>query len=150
TAHEDGLALEVLDDGRGIDSARAGSAVQAGHVGLAVARRRVEDAGGTFEIRTVPAGGTRGGGWPPGEEHSALRTMTFTRSRQRWFRTAEGRRLAFEWGLLAGSIAIGAAASSADQWRPLGALVAFLALDVVAEVMKLETRTARISTASTV
>jgi signal transduction histidine kinase len=52
------VALEVVDDGRGIDSSQAAAAVQAGHVGLAVARRRVEDAGGTLEIRTVPTGGT--------------------------------------------------------------------------------------------
>jgi two-component system NarL family sensor kinase len=57
-AVEDAVRLDVIDDGRGIDSAQAGSAVQAGHVGLAVARRRVEDAGGTFEIRTMPTGGT--------------------------------------------------------------------------------------------
>ncbi len=52
------VSLEVVDDGRGIDSSQAAAAVQAGHVGLAVARRRVEDAGGTLEIATVPTGGT--------------------------------------------------------------------------------------------
>jgi signal transduction histidine kinase len=66
-ADEDGVTLEVLDDGRGIDSADAGSAVQAGHVGLAVARRRVEDAGGKLEIRTVPTGGTHVRVTLPGE-----------------------------------------------------------------------------------
>ena len=55
---EEGLSLEVTDNGRGIDSSQAAAAVQAGHVGLAVARRRVEDAGGTLEIATVPTGGT--------------------------------------------------------------------------------------------
>ena len=55
---EDGLTVEVVDDGRGIDSTPARPGVHAGHVGLAVARRRVEDAGGTLEIRTVPTGGT--------------------------------------------------------------------------------------------
>jgi signal transduction histidine kinase len=52
------VSLEVLDDGRGIDSSQAATAVQAGHVGLALARHRVEDAGGTLEIATVPTGGT--------------------------------------------------------------------------------------------
>jgi signal transduction histidine kinase len=55
---EAGLTVEVVDDGRGIDSSPARPGVHAGHVGLAVARRRVEDAGGTLEIRTVPTGGT--------------------------------------------------------------------------------------------
>jgi signal transduction histidine kinase len=55
---EQGLSVEVVDDGRGIDSSPARPGVQAGHVGLAVARRRVEDAGGMLEIRTVPTGGT--------------------------------------------------------------------------------------------
>jgi two-component system NarL family sensor kinase len=54
-----GLVLEVSDDGVGIDAAGSGRAVQAGHVGLAVVRRRVQDAGGTFEIATRSDGGTR-------------------------------------------------------------------------------------------
>jgi two-component system NarL family sensor kinase len=53
------LILEVNDDGVGIDTASAGRAVQAGHVGLAIVRRRVEDAGGRLEIATRPDGGTR-------------------------------------------------------------------------------------------
>jgi len=53
------LVLEINDDGIGIDTEQAGRAVQAGHVGLAVVRRRVEDAGGTFSIATRPDGGTR-------------------------------------------------------------------------------------------
>jgi signal transduction histidine kinase len=58
---EDGgrLVLEINDDGIGIDSERADRAVQAGHVGLAMVRRRVEDAGGEFSIATRPDGGTR-------------------------------------------------------------------------------------------
>ena len=57
---EDGrLVLEINDDGIGIDTEQADRAVQAGHVGLAVVRRRVEDAGGTFSIATRPDGGTR-------------------------------------------------------------------------------------------
>jgi signal transduction histidine kinase len=55
---EEGLTVEVVDDGRGIDSSPSVRGPQEGHVGLAVARRRVEDAGGTLEIRTVPTGGT--------------------------------------------------------------------------------------------
>ena len=55
----DGVVLEVSDDGVGIDTADAGRAVQAGHLGLAMVRRRVEDAGGRFEIETRPDGGTR-------------------------------------------------------------------------------------------
>jgi signal transduction histidine kinase len=52
------VVLEVDDDGVGIDSARADRAVQAGHLGLAMVRRRVEDAGGQLEIATRPDGGT--------------------------------------------------------------------------------------------
>jgi signal transduction histidine kinase len=55
----DEIVLEVNDDGVGIDSSDAGRAVQAGHVGLAMVRRRVEDSGGRFEIETRPDGGTR-------------------------------------------------------------------------------------------
>jgi signal transduction histidine kinase len=52
------VVLEVSDDGVGIDTSDAGRAVQAGHLGLAMVRRRVEDAGGAFEIETRPDGGT--------------------------------------------------------------------------------------------
>ena len=58
-AAEGGVVLEVGDDGEGIDVARSGEAVKEGHVGLAVVRRRVEDAGGHFEIATRSDGGTR-------------------------------------------------------------------------------------------
>jgi signal transduction histidine kinase len=54
----DGIVLEVSDDGVGIDASGPGQA-RAGHVGLAVVRRRVQDAGGTFEIATRANGGTR-------------------------------------------------------------------------------------------
>ncbi len=57
-AEDDEIVLEVDDDGVGIDTADTTRAVQAGHVGLAMVRRRVEDAGGRFEIRTRPDGGT--------------------------------------------------------------------------------------------
>jgi two-component system NarL family sensor kinase len=53
------LTLEVDDDGVGIDTAKVGHAVQAGHLGLAMVRRRVEDAGGTLHITTREDGGTR-------------------------------------------------------------------------------------------
>jgi signal transduction histidine kinase len=53
------IVLEVNDDGVGIDSSDTGRAVQAGHVGLAMVRRRVEDGGGEFEIETRRDGGTR-------------------------------------------------------------------------------------------
>jgi signal transduction histidine kinase len=53
------LILEVNDDGIGIDANHATRAVQAGHVGLAMVRRRVLDAGGTLEIATRSDGGTR-------------------------------------------------------------------------------------------
>jgi signal transduction histidine kinase len=59
TATQGAIQLEVCDDGVGIDSAHSDRAVQAGHVGLAVVRRRVEDAGGRFEIATRADGGTR-------------------------------------------------------------------------------------------
>jgi signal transduction histidine kinase len=55
----DRIVLEVNDDGVGIDSSDTSRAVQAGHVGLAMVRRRVEDSGGEFEIETRADGGTR-------------------------------------------------------------------------------------------
>ena len=60
TVREEGgrLLLEISDDGVGIDTAQADRAVQAGHVGLAMVRRRVEDAGGELEIATRLDGGT--------------------------------------------------------------------------------------------
>jgi two-component system NarL family sensor kinase len=59
TSEGDDIVLEVNDDGVGIDSSDAGRGVQAGHVGLAMVRRRVEDGRGEFEIETRPDGGTR-------------------------------------------------------------------------------------------
>jgi signal transduction histidine kinase len=56
---EERIVLEVNDDGIGIDTSDTSRAVQAGHVGLAMVRRRVEDAGGDFEIATRADGGTR-------------------------------------------------------------------------------------------
>jgi signal transduction histidine kinase len=54
----DQLVLVVDDDGVGIDDAASRRAVQAGHVGLAMVRRRVEDVGGRLEIATRRDGGT--------------------------------------------------------------------------------------------
>jgi signal transduction histidine kinase len=53
------IVVEVNDDGVGIDTSETGRGVQAGHVGLAMVRRRVEDAGGLLEIATRSDGGTR-------------------------------------------------------------------------------------------
>jgi len=58
TEAADGVVLEVSDDGVGIDASESDRAARAGHVGLAVVRRRVQDAGGTFEIATRANGGT--------------------------------------------------------------------------------------------
>jgi two-component system NarL family sensor kinase len=58
-ADDSGVVLEVNDDGVGIDASDAGRAVRAGHLGLAMVRRRVEDAGGVLDIATRPDGGTR-------------------------------------------------------------------------------------------
>jgi two-component system, NarL family, sensor kinase len=56
---EDGqMVLEVNDDGVGMDT-ETSRTVQAGHLGLAMVRRRVEDAGGTLDIATRADGGTR-------------------------------------------------------------------------------------------
>jgi len=57
-SQDDRVILEVDDDGVGIDDAASRRAVQAGHLGLAMVRRRVEDLGGTLEIATRPDGGT--------------------------------------------------------------------------------------------
>jgi signal transduction histidine kinase len=57
-AHDGRVAMEVSDDGVGIDTSDTGR-VQAGHLGLAMVRRRVEDAGGVVDIETRCDGGTR-------------------------------------------------------------------------------------------
>jgi signal transduction histidine kinase len=59
TRESDRFVLEVADDGVGIDTADTTRAVRAGHVGLAMVRRRVEDAGGRFTTETRRDGGTR-------------------------------------------------------------------------------------------
>jgi two-component system, NarL family, sensor kinase len=50
--------LVVADDGSGVDRADLDSQLQAGHVGLATRRIRVEAAGGTLAMASVPGGGT--------------------------------------------------------------------------------------------
>jgi signal transduction histidine kinase len=70
------LALEVCYDGVGIDFAETDRAVQIGHLGLAVVRRRVADAGGRFEIATRGDGGTRSRvTLPPGAQRISPRRM---------------------------------------------------------------------------
>jgi signal transduction histidine kinase len=51
------IELEVRDDGVGIGE--PSKQADAGHIGLAVVRRRVSDAGGSFEIAARAGGGTR-------------------------------------------------------------------------------------------
>jgi two-component system NarL family sensor kinase len=59
SAETNGLVLEVNDDGVGIDTQQAGRGVQAGHLGLAMVRQRVETAGGQLDLATRSDGGTR-------------------------------------------------------------------------------------------
>jgi signal transduction histidine kinase len=59
TTDDEQIVLEVNDDGVGIDASDTPRSVQAGHLGLAMVRRRVEDSGGRFEIETRADGGTR-------------------------------------------------------------------------------------------
>jgi two-component system NarL family sensor kinase len=53
------LVFEVDDDGRGVDPDRPRIALEQGHVGLASIARRVEAAGGRFELSANTGGGTR-------------------------------------------------------------------------------------------
>jgi PAS domain S-box-containing protein len=57
--HDESLAIEVADDGIGMEAERPRQALRSGHVGLASARERVEALGGRFEIASEPGGGTR-------------------------------------------------------------------------------------------
>jgi two-component system NarL family sensor kinase len=61
----DGVVLEVADDGRGIDRARARAAVAEGHVGLASCIERAEAAGGRLDLEDRPGGGTVVRVWLP-------------------------------------------------------------------------------------
>jgi two-component system, NarL family, sensor kinase len=58
TADREGLELEVRDDGVGFDSARRTAALEAGHIGLASAERRVRAIGGDFTVLSAPGLGT--------------------------------------------------------------------------------------------
>jgi signal transduction histidine kinase len=59
SADDGTIVIEVNDDGVGIDTSEANRGVHAGHMGLAMVRQRVEDAGGLLEIATRSDGGTR-------------------------------------------------------------------------------------------
>jgi two-component system NarL family sensor kinase len=52
------LCLTVVDDGAGLDPVAAAAAPQAGHIGLASARERVEAVGGSFAVTSAPGAGT--------------------------------------------------------------------------------------------
>jgi signal transduction histidine kinase len=54
---DDRIELEVSDDGVGF--AEPPDSIDGGHVGLAIVRRRVRDAGGSFDIAARTGGGTR-------------------------------------------------------------------------------------------
>lgn len=58
TAGDDGVALEVRDDGLGMVASRPREALAEGHVGLASCREQVEAAGGTLELQSSPGTGT--------------------------------------------------------------------------------------------
>jgi signal transduction histidine kinase len=56
---EDQIALEIGDDGPGMEQRRPRDALQEGHIGLASSAQRVEALGGTFELETAVGTGTR-------------------------------------------------------------------------------------------
>jgi signal transduction histidine kinase len=62
---EDQIALEIGDDGPGMEQRRPRDALQEGHIGLASSAQRVEALGGTFELETSVGTGTWGAGPPP-------------------------------------------------------------------------------------
>jgi signal transduction histidine kinase len=55
----DALLVEVRDAGRGFSPRAARAARAGGHLGLSMMERRVAEAGGTLEVRSVPGRGTR-------------------------------------------------------------------------------------------
>jgi signal transduction histidine kinase len=55
----DALVVEVRDAGRGFSPRTARAARAGGHLGLSMMERRVAEAGGTLEVRSVPGRGTR-------------------------------------------------------------------------------------------
>jgi signal transduction histidine kinase len=56
--HDDGLELEIADDGAGFDPAAATGAPGI-HTGLASMRQRIERLGGTLDVTSSPGAGTR-------------------------------------------------------------------------------------------
>ncbi len=57
TCMDDQIVLDVTDDGRGFDAARAPAAGERGH-GLPAIRARLRQMGGTLTIESAPGGGT--------------------------------------------------------------------------------------------
>jgi two-component system NarL family sensor kinase len=53
------VELAVEDDGRGFAPARLAEQLAEGHVGLASQRVRIEAAGGTMRVASMPGEGTR-------------------------------------------------------------------------------------------
>jgi two-component system, NarL family, sensor kinase len=52
------IALEIVDNGKGIDPGRQDQALREGHIGLASALQRVRAIGGEAEVSTEPGKGT--------------------------------------------------------------------------------------------
>lgn len=52
----DGVEIEIADDGTGMEEGRREDALSHGHIGLASVTERVQQAGGTFELQSSPAG----------------------------------------------------------------------------------------------
>lgn len=52
----DAVELEIADDGSGLEPGRREGALSQGHIGLASVTERVQQAGGTFELESSPAG----------------------------------------------------------------------------------------------
>lgn len=57
-ADDDAVRVEVVDDGHGFDVGAAAATAAQGHFGLASLREDVAAVGGTFEVRSGPAGTT--------------------------------------------------------------------------------------------
>lgn len=57
-ADDDRIVIEVADDGRGFDPARARPRIQEGHLGLAAMNERAALAGGEMTISSAPGHGT--------------------------------------------------------------------------------------------
>jgi two-component system NarL family sensor kinase len=55
---DDGVELEVIDDGRGIQPGRREQALAEGHIGLASVTQRLQTVGGELELAHGPDGGT--------------------------------------------------------------------------------------------